>query len=106
MQESLLKFKNQFKNLTIFEKINPHKYWNILLYLFLIITILIVIFSVYLLYQIRNQQIFQVEYVKKEQANLINENKLKEITESFEFRAIKEKQLKEGLVLFKDPGVN
>ena len=106
MQEILLKIKNKFKNLTIFEKINPHKYWNSLLYLFLIITSILIIFSFYLLYQIKNQQIFQVVSVKKEQLNLIDEKKLKEITESFESRSIKEKQLKEGLILFKDPGVN
>jgi hypothetical protein len=106
MKEFLLKIENKFKNLAVFEKINPHKYWDSLLYLFLIIIIVLIIFSVYLLYQIKNQQIFQVVSVKKEEINIINEETLKKITESFEIRSNKEKQLKDGLLLFRDPGVN
>lgn len=105
MKNFLLKIKNNTKNFAPFKKINPHIYWNNLLYFFSVVLVLLVLFSFYLLYKIKNQQIFQINPVSTESPLLIDEKILDKVTESFDIKAIKEKESKEGLYLYKDPSI-
>ncbi|MFA6515134.1 MAG: hypothetical protein WCT42_02625 [Candidatus Paceibacterota bacterium] len=105
MKEFLFKIKNNIKNFAPFKKINPHIYWNNLLYIFSIILALLVLFSFYLLYKIKNQQIFQITPISVESQVFINEKILDKVTKSFDIKAIKEKEAKEGLYLYKDPSI-
>lgn len=71
------KIKNLLRIIHNFFKINPHKHWNAFLYFFFILVSFSVLFSIYLLYQIKNENIFQV---KKEEQNapvLLNDSLLK-----------------------------
>lgn len=106
MKDTLIKIKNRLKTLTPFKKFNPHIYWNNLLYLFFLAILILLIFSFYLLYKIKNQQILQITPSVTETPSLINEKLLKKINESFDSKLIKEKEIQEGGVTYKDPSMN
>lgn len=105
MKEFLIKIKNKLKSLIPFRKVNPHVYWNILLYIFFIIIIALILFSLYLLYEIKNQQIFQITSSSSQSSSLINEKLLNKVTESFNINLIKEKEIKNDINLYKDPSI-
>jgi len=105
MKEFLLKIKNKAKGFSLFKKINPHQHWKRLLHIFSIFLLILIIFSFYLLYKIKNQQIFQATDKSVITPNLINEKLLKKVTESFDTKLIKEKEIKEGLGSYKDPSI-
>jgi hypothetical protein len=110
MKESLTKIENRLKKfLSIkvsFKRMNPHVYWRNLLYVFFILILILILFSFYLLYQIKNQQIFQITPQSKEQLSLMNEKLYDKIAESFKNKKIKEKEIENGLTLYKDPSLN
>ena len=106
MKEFLTKNKNKLKDfISSFKKSNPHTHWNNLLYMFLVITIVLIIFSFYLLYEIKNQQVFQIK-TSSVQINLMNEKLLNSVNESFNNKLIKEKEIQDGLDTYKDPSIN
>jgi len=105
MKTFLLKIKNITKGLLSFRKINPHNHWKNLLHVFFILVIILIIFSFYLLFEIKNQQIFQITTKPVETTSLMNEKLLKKVTESFDSKLIKEKEIRENLVSYKDPSV-
>jgi len=105
MKESLLKIKNKIKGFIPFKKVNPHIHWKNLLYVFFIIIIILVLFSFYLLFEIKNQQIFQVTPPSAGLSSLINEKLLNKVTESFDNKLIKEKEIKNSLTSYKDPSI-
>jgi len=100
MKDFLTKIKNffQFK-----VKVNPHVYWNNLLYVFFTIIVIFIFFSFYLLYKIKNQQIFQNSDTPKETPSLMNEKLLEKITSSFNAKIIKQNEIKNTPVIYKDP---
>lgn len=106
MKESLIKIKNKIKGFTPFKKISPHIHWRNLLYVFFVIMIVLIVFSFYLLYQIKNQQIFQVTSSSTGLSSLINEKLLEKVNESFGVKLIKTKEIEDGLTTYKDPSVN
>lgn len=106
MKKYLLKIKNKIKSLISFKKINPHHHWIVLLYIFFGMVVFLVIFSFYLLYRIKNEQIFQVVPSNIEAPTLINEKLLKKVNESFDNKLLREKEIKEGVEVYKDPSIN
>ena len=97
------KYLIKIKNLTSFKKTNPHKHWMGLLYFFFTMIIILVLFSFYLLYKVKKQEVFQVAPSTIEPPALINEKLLKKVNESFNNKLLKEKEIKEKLDLYKDP---
>ena len=106
MEEFLLKIKNKLKDFISFKKLNPHNHWKNLLYVFLVIIITLIIFSFYLLYQIKNQQIFQITPPSTGLSSLMNEKLLEKVNESFDIKLIKTKEIQNGLTSYKDPSIN
>lgn len=106
MKEDLSKLKNNIKSFISFKKISPHSHWKNILHLFFLLMFLLILFSFYLLYKIKNQQIFQISSTKTEQPNMINEKLLNRVTESFNSKLLKEKEIKEGVHTYKDPSIN
>lgn len=106
MKEFLLKIKEKIKSLIPFRKLDPHVYWNNLLYIFSIIVVFLIIFSFYILYQIKNQQIFQIAPVSTDTHSLINEKLLNIVNSSFDAKKAKEKEIQDGLDSYKDPSIN
>lgn len=101
MKGLLIKVKSSLS----FKKINPHAHWKKILYLFMGVIIILMLFSFYLLYKIKNQQIFQTSIVKTEAPSLLNKKLLDKTTESFNNKLIKEKEIKNGIYLYEDPSL-
>ena len=106
MKKSSLKIKDKLKNLINFKNPNPHIYWRFLLHLYFIVFIVLVIFSFYLLHEIRNQQIFQTKTTEKELPSLINEKLLNKVSEYFNNKSLKQKETIENPNTYKDPSLN
>lgn len=105
MKNFLTTIKNKVQKSFSFKKISPHDHWKFLLYSFFIAVIILIIFSFYFLYKIKNKQIFQTAMKPEAQPVLLNEKLLNKITESFDFKLIKEKEIKDGLKFYKDPSI-
>jgi hypothetical protein len=94
MNNFFIKTKKVLKNLFSFKHINPHKHWSNLIKVFSIIVVLLLLSSFYLLNQVKNEQIFQIEIEKKEKPNLINEKLLDKINKSFELKSYNENEIR------------
>lgn len=95
----------KIKNIFSFKKINPHQYWKNLLYVFFTMIIILIIFSLYLLFNIKNQQIFKISSISTTPPSLINEKLLNKVTESFNNKTLREKEIKENGKIYKDPSL-
>jgi len=95
--------KNKFKKLVTSKKTNSHDHWRYLLNIFLLMIIILIISSLYLLYKIRNQEIFQVVPTPTETTSPINENLLTKIKDSFSQKILIENEITEGGKLYVDP---
>ncbi len=105
MEKSLRGIKNKIKKSLSLKKINPNNHWKFLIYVFFTVIVILIISSFYLLYKIKNQQIFQTEKVKEEQPVLMNEKLLEKVNESFNQKILREKEIKDGLKSYKDPSI-
>lgn len=105
MKKLLSKIKDKLKNLIPFRKVNPHVYWNNLLYIFCITIILLILFSLYMLYDIKNQQTLQIAPATSTTPSLINEKLLDKVNASFDSNLAKEKAIQNNLNLYKDPSL-
>ena len=106
MKEILAKIENKLNEFNSFKKINPHVHWKNLIYIFFILIIILILFSFYLLFEIKNQQVFKVVSPATESPNLMNEALLKKVTKSFDDKLIKQKEIQDGLYSYKDPSLN
>jgi hypothetical protein len=107
MKFSLGKIKNPLKKKDSQgpNAINPHKHWIKLLYGFFIIVACLVLFSLYLLYQIKNDHIFQVKPTLEKNNTLLKEDLLKKVNDSFDQKAQKESELKTNPPSYPDPSL-
>ena len=105
MNDYLIKFKNQIKSIISFKKINSHKHWSNLLYVFFTITIILIIFSLYLLLAIKKEQEFLITPNYTGAPNLINEKLNKKVTEYFDQKLQKENEIKDGIKTYIDPSL-
>lgn len=85
--------------------LNPHKHWRVMLWLFSLITVLLILFSLYLLYQIKNEQIFQVVPTSNEGTTILKENLIKNVTETFDKKAKRESEIRSGTSNYTDPSL-
>ena len=90
-----------------FRKMNPHIYWMNLLYSFFIVVVVLIGFSIYILFEIRNADIFQVTMNQApEKLSLMNEKLFSKITKSFEVKDTMRLEIENGEVSYKDPSIN
>lgn len=89
----------------ILSVINPHRHWLMLIRIFFGIAVLLIIFSFYLLYKIKNEQMFQVTQAQIENKSLIKEDLLNKVTKLFDDKAIKMRELETSPNLYIDPGL-
>ncbi len=85
--------------------INPHKHWILLLQFFSIGVLVLIVFSIYVLYKIKNDQIFQTTSVLQDNNKSIKEDLLKNITESFEIKSKKETEIVNNPPSYSDPSL-
>ncbi|MDE2030740.1 MAG: hypothetical protein KGI58_00550 [Patescibacteria group bacterium] len=105
MQNITNKIKNLFnkKNIQKQSVINPHKHWIILLKVFFVILFCLVLLSIYLLYKIKNDEIFQVTPTIQRNSTVLKYNLLKNVTSAFDQKAQNEEDLLSNPPTFKDP---
>lgn len=85
--------------------INPHKHWILLLQFFSIGVLVLIVFSVYVLYKIKNDQIFQTTSVIQDNNKSIKEDLLKNITESFDKKTKNETGIINNPPVYPDPSL-
>jgi hypothetical protein len=105
MNTFVIKIKNKLRSLINFFKINPHKHWTFLLYIFFILVSFLILFSLYLLYEIKNEKIFQVQTIQTEKLNLLQEDLLNKTINAYDLKAEKQKTITEKPSPYKDPSI-
>jgi len=91
---------HRFKN-----GINPHKHWILLLQFFSGVFVCLIIFSFYLLYEIKNEQIFQINKTVDIPVNIIKEKTLKNVTDSLQERKAMQDSIKNNSSSRIDPSL-
>lgn len=105
MNNFILKIKVILKKLNNFFKMNPHKQWNALLYLFFIITSLLILFSLYLLYKIKNEEIFQVVAEQQNAPTVLKEDLLRNINNLSEKKLKRTAETNNNASVYSDPSL-
>ena len=107
MENILEKFKSKSlrSKIKTSSMINPHKHWINLMWGFLTIIIILTVLSIYLLYKIKNEQIFQVAPTITDNSATLKESILKEVIGSFDEKAGKEKEIKTKTAPYIDPSL-
>lgn len=104
MNTFLIKIKNLPRVVHNFFKINPHRHWMVLLYIFFGLVLFLILFSFYLLYEIKTEQIFQVSVIQ-EKISLLKEDLLEKTIESFDNKAKREVDIKNNPPVYSDPSL-
>ncbi len=107
MKNFIQKIKNKFQkqNIEVSNVINPHRHWILLVRSFFVIIVLLILLALFILYKIKNEQIFQVESTNKEPPSLLKDKLLKDVINSFDIKAKKESELKTNPPVYRDPSI-
>ena len=105
MQKIFKKIKEVKQSFLNFFKINPHRHWILLLYIFLSLAIVLIVFSLYFLYEIKNEQLFKVSIPVPNKNDLLKDSLLKNTIKSFDIKAEKESAIMNSQPLYKDPSI-
>lgn len=105
MNDFFNKTRNKIIKFISFDEINPHEHWKYLINIFFILIFILILLSFYLMYQIKNQQIYQVIPTEEEKVVTVNEKLLEEVKQSFADKSIIQNETKEGLKSYKDPSL-
>jgi hypothetical protein len=103
MAISFSKIKNKFRRMFT-THINPHRYWILLLRMFLIACILLTVGDFYLLYQIKTEQIFQIKKTS-DSAGMINAALLQSVQDSLNQKAQTQATVQQNPPMFQDPSM-
>ena len=103
MATSFTKIKTRLTKLFT-KHMNPHRYWVLVLRTFFIVCVLLIIGNLYLLYQIKTEQIFQV---KKSSSNtaVVNADLLQNVTSSLSQKSQTQEIIKDNPPLYSDPSL-
>jgi type IV secretory pathway component VirB8 len=101
----LIKINRLMKLIKGFFKINPHKHWIFMLYLFFTLVSVLILFSIYLLYKIKEEQVFQVDLNQNNTQSLLKDDLLKKITDLQDIKAQKIQDTINNPSLYKDPSI-
>jgi len=80
MNNIQLKIKSFFKKFVNFFNVDSRKHWAFLLYVFFTLATVLILFSLYLLYQIKNDKIFQVKIEQEAKKDILQDDLLKKTT--------------------------
>lgn len=96
---------NKSPNFRKHDTLNPHTHWKKLLTLFLFLMIGLIMFSLYLLYQIRTEQTFEVRPTNQDKPTLLKEDMLKDTLDSFTTKAKKQEEILRTTPTYRDPSI-
>lgn len=83
--------------------ISPHKGWKTLVWIVVFSGFLLIIFSLYLFFNIKNEKFFQVKVEENTNIVAVDQNKLDKIIKEFDVKKENTQKLLNGEVNFKDP---
>jgi hypothetical protein len=105
MKESSGQIKNKLKKFFYLKRMNPHIYWINLLYAFLFVVVGLILFSLYLLSEIKNQQIFQITPNSANKPTIMDDKLFDKMIETFNKKIVKQKEIENGFFEYKDPSL-
>ena len=105
MKISFLNFKKQTFISQKRKVSNPHYHWTILLRVFGLIGVGLFAFSIYLLFKIKNDQIFQFSNTAPSKTISVNEKSLKKVTEIFNQKKARFFEVKNTPPKYQDPSL-
>lgn len=105
MNTTTIKIKYILKSINNFFKINPHKHWVFLLYVFFISISILMLFSFYFIYEIKNEKIFQAKVEQEAEQSLLKVDLLKKTTDLFNKKALKQQEINNNLSPYSDPSL-
>lgn len=105
MNNFLIKINKIKKSVHDFFKVSPHKHWTVLMVLFLSLIFILILLSLYFLYEIKNEKIFQIKTDQKPKQTLLKEKLLKNTTEFYDDRAKNTEDINSKGIPYKDPGI-
>lgn len=105
MNNFLIKINRLGKLIKGFFKMNPHKHWIFMLYLFFIMVSILIFFSIYLLYKIKEEKVFQVDLNQNNIQSLLKDDLLKKITDLQDRKVQKIQDTINNPSLYKDPSI-
>lgn len=103
MKIDFKKIKEKFKKSSKVGRMNPHAHWVGLLNMFFIVVTILILFSFFLLYKIKTQQIFQVKTEIEASPSIINEKLLNRVNEFFDNKSTRKTEIETGVKTYKDP---
>jgi len=89
----------------IVKRTNPHHHWNILLSVFVCIGCALFVFSLYLLFQIKNDTVFREGAVAPTETPSVDMNTLKKVTNIFDSKKARHESIKMNPTVFSDPSM-
>lgn len=101
----LKNFKNYFRFIYNLGYKNPHKHWLLILRIFSFIFIAMLVFSFYLLYKLKNEEIFKLTIKRQEKISTLNEKLLKDVTSEFDKKSQNTEMIKSQPAVYKDPSL-
>jgi hypothetical protein len=96
-------FKKKGSTATGTHALNPHKHWKIVLSIFFVMVACLILFSLFILYEIKNDQIFQVAPAPHTASGGVNKALLDKVTASFDAKTAKEAGIRSNPPTYKDP---
>lgn len=98
------RLKTKYRNIVKPKNVNPHLHWSILVEFFLVITVLLIAFGFYLLYKVKNEQIFQVDQSTVSKSPVLVKDKLlNQVNDSFKNKELRSNDILSGKISFPDP---
>lgn len=94
MKSFIKKINNKIRISICFKTINPHRHWKGMLITFLVLITMVIIFDLYVLYRINNDEMYKIAPREDNYRASINESLLKKVNEQFDQKLIKEKELR------------
>lgn len=87
-----------------FKFMNPNKHWIVLVKTFIVMSIGLIIFSLYLLFLVRDDNSFQSENnFSKNPPVFVEEDLLEKVKDSIKEKDTQKKDIESGIIYFVDP---
>lgn len=107
MDKLLLQLKNPHKHSKYAKHLltDPHRHWVIILRICFVMIFGLIVFNLYLLYQIKHEQVFQVAEVSEVKGSPIKEKLLNAVNASFAEKEKKTAEFKTSPLSYPDPSL-
>ena len=105
MDNPVVKIKEKFNYLKSFKSLNPHKHWSLLLGISLILAFILILVSIYFLYEIKNEQIFKPSVDIATKHPTIREDLLKKIQDTSDSKVKNQMDVNSNKISYTDPSL-